>query len=365
VLFADNCFQSQNDRKGLNSIRRGKMVATNEARHVSLLALPNESIGAPIHGLYETLVLVDAVAPDSGAGPLFKVEIVGPRRGIFPSACGLPLEVHRSIDQVEETDIVIMSSMLFEDMEWATGRHPETVAWLKRMHEQGADLCSACAGALLLAETGLLDGRDTTTHWAFADTFRKNFPEVNLHIDEVLLVAGERGEFVMTGAASSWQDLIVYLISRHASPATAQAIGKFMLYSWDSRSQAPFMPFSPPGDHGDSIIRQAQDWLQANHAGEVTIEQMAKQSGLAAITFNRRFKQATGFSPIRYLQRLRVDIARHMLEGSDDPVEQVSWAVGYKDVAAFRRVFKRVTSLSPGAYRRKFRIPHKPLQKAG
>ena len=332
-----------------------------KSKQVSLLALPNESIGAPIHGLYETLVLVDAVAPTDTSRPLFNVEIVGPERGVFPSACGLPLEVHRPIEDVDETDIVIMSSMLFENMEWVTGRHPETVVWLERMHGQGADLCSACAGALLLAETGLLDGLDTTTHWAFAPTFRKNFPQVNLHVDEVLMVGGQRGEFVMTGAASSWQDLIVYLISRHASPAIAQKIGKFMLYSWDCRSQAPFMPFSPPADHGDSVIRQVQDWLQANHARGVSVEQMAEQSGLAATTFNRRFKQATGYSPIQYLQHLRVEKARGLLEGSDVPIEAISWDVGYEEVAAFRRIFKRLTTMSPGDYRRKFRIPERSL----
>jgi transcriptional regulator GlxA family with amidase domain len=334
---------------------------TEQSRRVSLLALPHESIGAPIHGLYETLVLVDAVAPEGDERPLLNVEIVGPKCGIFPSACGLPLEVHRSIEAVDETDIVIMSSMLFENMEWVTGRHPEIVAWLKRMHEKGADLCSACVGALLLAETGLLDGLDTTTHWAFAPTFRMNFPQVNLHIDEVLMVAGQRGEFVMTGAASSWQDLIVYLISRHVSPATAQNIGKFLLYSWDCRSQAPFMPFSPPADHGDSIIRQVQDWLQANHARGVTVEQIADQSGLTPTTFNRRFKQATGYSPIQYLQRVRVERARQLLEISNESIEQIAWEVGYEEVAAFRRVFKRFTTLSPGEYRRKFRIPEQSL----
>ncbi|WP_197030435.1 hypothetical protein [Halomonas sp. BC04] len=118
-------------------------------RRVSLLALPAESTGTPIHGLYETLVLADAVVarPENSVTRLFEVEIVGPQRGIFPSACGLPLEVHRAISEVDDTDIVITASMLFENQAWVTGQHPETVAWLRRMHAQGADLCSACAGA--------------------------------------------------------------------------------------------------------------------------------------------------------------------------------------------------------------------------
>ena len=334
------------------------MASTEFPKHVSLIALPQESIGTPIHGLYETLMLVDGVAHTPDDGPkLFEVEIVGPERGIFPSACGLPLEIHRTPDEVTDTDIVIMASMVVENQEWVTGRHPKIVEWLRRMHRKGADLCSACAGALLLAETGLLHGLESTTHWAFAPTFRSNFPSINLRIEELLVVTGVRGEFVMSGAASSWQDLIVYLISRHASPTAAQAIGKLLLYHWDTRSQTPFMPFAPLTDHGDAVIRQVQDSLQPTQSTGVTVKQLASECGLSPATFNRRFKRATGLSPVQYIQHLRIEAAKHLLERSDTPVDEVSWEVGYQEAAAFRRVFKRITTLSPGEYRRQFQIP--------
>jgi transcriptional regulator GlxA family with amidase domain len=332
-----------------------------EPRRVSLLALP-ESTGTPIHGLFETLVLVDAVASDTteGGARLFDVEIVGPERGVFPSACGLPLEVHRAVRDVDETDIVITASMLFDRQEWITGRHPEIVDWLRRMHATGADLCSACAGALLLAETGLLDGLETTTHWAFAPTFERNFPDTRLRLDELLIVTGQHGEFVMSGAASSWQDLILYLISRHASPAAAQAIGRFLLYHWDDESQAPFVPFAPPLDHGDGVVRRLQDWLQREEALRTSVEELAERSGLARPTFNRRFKRATGYTPVKYLQHLRVEAAKRLLERSASTIDEICLAVGYDEAAAFRRVFKRITQLTPSQYRRKFRIPIRP-----
>jgi transcriptional regulator GlxA family with amidase domain len=328
-------------------------------RRVSLLALPAESTGTPIHGLYETLILADAVVQGSntGAARLFEAQIVGPERGIFPSACGLPLEVHRAFQEVDATDIVISASMLFEDQEWEIGQHPETVAWLRRMHRQGADLCSACAGALLLAETGLLDGLDATTHWAFAPTFQRHFPHIRLRLDELLIVTGKRGEFVMSGAASSWQDLILFLIARHVSPTAAQAIGKFLLYHWDSRSQAPFVPFVPTTDHDDGTVRQLQEWLHSRDARDVSVEEMAERSELPRPTFYRRFKRATGYSPVHYLQHLRIEKAKHLLESTDEPVDEISWQVGYQETAAFRRVFKRITRLSPGEFRRKFRFP--------
>ena len=334
------------------------MATRTRPRHVSLLALP-ESTGTPIHGMYETLVLVDAlVSAEAGSDvKLFEVEIVGPERGVFPSATGLPLEVHRAVDEVADTDMVVMASMLFENQEWVTGRHPETVEWLGQMHGGGADLASACAGALLLAETGLLDGREATTHWAFADTFRRNFPNVGLRLEELLIIGGRKGELVMSGAASSWQDLILFLIARHANPRAAQAIGKFLLYEWNARSQAPFLPFAPVTDHGDAMIRDLQQWLEVEPALPNPMEELSRRCGLPHSTFTRRFKRATGYSPLHYVQRVRVEEAKRLLEHTDRPVEEICWAVGYEEPASFRRLFKRITHLTPGEYRRRFRIP--------
>jgi transcriptional regulator GlxA family with amidase domain len=251
----------------------------------------------------------------------------------------------------------VVASMLFENHEWVTGRHPEVVDWLRRMHGQGADLASACAGALLLAETGLLDGLEATTHWAFAATFRRNFPNVRLRVEELLIVGGRNNELVMSGAASSWQDLILFLISRHASPDAAQEIGKFLLYQWNTRSQAPFIPFAPAFDHGDALIREVQRSLEEDPSTADSVEEMAERCGLPYSSFRRRFRRATGYSPLQYLQHLRIEEAKRLLEQTSRSVDDICWAVGYEQPASFRRLFKRLTSLAPSEYRRKFRAP--------
>lgn len=334
------------------------MQATFETKRVSIMAVPGMSTGTPINGLYETLalgqVLLNGGRADAPA--LFEVEIVGEQAGAFVGACGLPLQVHRGVADVAQTDIVIIPSMFLAAEGWVKGRQPEVVDWLRRQHEGGADLCTACAGALLLAETGLLDGRETTTHWAFADTFRHNFPKVRLRLEELLVVGGPRGEFVMSGAASSWQDLILYVIARHVSPRAAQAVGKFLLFQWNTPSQVPFMPFTPQTDHGDGAIRAVQDYLQTDARLDLSIDELADQAGLARATFNRRFARATGHAPIAYLQRLRVEKAKALLEETGQSIEDIGWEVGYEEAAAFRRIFRKVTRLTPGEYRRKFRL---------
>jgi transcriptional regulator GlxA family with amidase domain len=247
--------------------------------------------------------------------------------------------------------------MMVEDGEWKKGRYPAIVNWLSDMHVQGAMLCSACSGVLLLAETGLLDGREATIHWAYARTFRRNFPNVRLRLEKVLVTAGDRQQFVMSGASASWHDLVLYLVARHVGPVAAQAIAKFMLLQWHVDGQAPYTVFEAPTDHGDAAILDTQRWLNEYFTVAAPVEEMVRRSGLAERSFKRRFKKATDYSPIAYVQHLRIEEAKRRLERTDTPIEEISWAVGYEDPAFFRRLFKRITRITPGAYRRKFRFP--------
>jgi transcriptional regulator GlxA family with amidase domain len=240
---------------------------------------------------------------------------------------------------------------------WKTGRYPEVVQWLREMHSQGATLCSACSGVLLLAEIGLLDGKEATMHWAYAPTFKQNFPQVNLRLEKVLVIAGARHQFVMSGASSSWHDLVLYLVARYVDPTAAQAMSKFFALQWHHDGQAPYLVFDLPIDHEDAIIRDVQVWLSEHFAIAAPIAEMVKQSGIPERSFKRRCSQATGYSPIACVQHLRVEDAKRRLERTNAAIDQISWSVGYEDAASFRRLFKRITGITPGDYRRKFSVP--------
>ncbi len=198
---------------------------------------------------------------------------------------------------------------------------------------------------------------ETAAHWAFAPTFNKNFPHVRLRLDKVLVATGEREELVMSGATATWQDLVLYLIARYVSPAAAQAMAKFMLLQWHADGQAPYVTFMPPTDHGDSTVLRLQEWLGGHYSVANPVEEMVQLSGLPERSVKRRFTHATGYSPIVYVQRLRVEEAKRRLERTDASIDDISWSVGYEDPAFFRRLFKRVTHMTPGDYRRKFRLP--------
>jgi transcriptional regulator GlxA family with amidase domain len=225
------------------------------------------------------------------------------------------------------------------------------------MHGQGALLCSACSGVFLLAETGLFDGQETTVHWGYAEAFAKTFPAVPLRPERVLVVSGEREQLVTSGASMSWHDLVLYLIARHVGAVAAQAVARVFALQWHHDGLAPYIVFHGRTDHGDAAIADAQSWLATHFAVGSPVDEMVRRSRLPERTFKRRFTEATGFAPIDYVQRLRIEDAKRRLERTDAPADEISWQVGYEDAAFFRRLFKRVTGITPGAYRRRFQVP--------
>jgi len=334
-------------------------AAGKKTLHVSLVAIPDAMLSTLV-SIYDVLNGItlfgsfDETVPDENP---FRVEIVAPTQAPIETASGLPVAGQRTIVEIERTDIVIIPSMMVAGGEWVLGRYPELVNWLSAMHNLGALVCSACSGALLLAETGLLDGCEATVHWAYAPTFRRNFPDVRLCAEKALVIAGERQQFVMSGASASWHDLVLYLVARHVGPAAAQAIAKFMLLQWHGDGQAPYAVFVPPMNHVDGVVLDVQHWIVRHFTEAAPVAGMVKRSGLAERSFKRRFKRATGHDPIIYVQHLRVEKAKQLLERTDSPIEEISWNVGYEDPAFFRRLFKRLTGITPGAYRRTFRLP--------
>ncbi|MFL1484088.1 GlxA family transcriptional regulator [Marinobacter sp. LN3S78] len=326
--------------------------------HVSLVAVPG-TLSMPVAGLYEVLNAFPVLASfydDIPEVSPFQVEIVGAEQTTMAAASGLPITIQRAFRDVVSTDIVIVPTMAV-DQNWRPGRHPELVEWLQAMHGTGTVLCSACTGLVILAETGLLDGQRATTHWAIEPVVRACFPEVELCLNEVLLTAGQQEELVMSGGGASWQDLVLYLIGRFVSPGASRAMAKFEMLEQHAEGQAPYLPFLPPVQHGDSLIRAAQHWLETHFTDAGPVAGMAAIANLSPRSLERRFRRATGYSPIDYVQRVRIEEAKRRLEQTDAAIDQIGWDVGYQDPAAFRRLFKRIARVTPGAYRRKFAVP--------
>ena len=326
--------------------------------HVTLIATPETQV-APLSGLYEALTafpLLRSFESDLPEHP-FEVQVAAPGPLDTVGADQFRFQASCACDDIVRTDVAIVPLMAVDGPDWVPGRHPQVVDWLRRQHAQGALLCSVCTGALLLGETGLLDGREATIHWAFAETFRRTYPEVSLRPEEVLITAGDQDDIVMTGGVMSWHDLALHLVTRFVGPSAARALARMLMLERHRAGQAPYIEFTPNLDHDDGLVSTSQAWLEDNLAVANPVEELCARSGVTRRTLERRFRTATGYSPIAYVQQLRIREARRLLERTTIPVEQVGFTVGYQNIAYFRRLFSRTTRLGPGAYRRKFGRP--------
>ena len=324
---------------------------------VCIVALPDAAIST-LAGIYDVMNGTHTMGIASpGAGPPFTVEIVGEQVGPLRLASGVPIDVQHAIDDIATCDILIVPSILLGQDEWQVGRYPRLVDWIRRMHEVGARLCSACSGIFLLAETGLFDRMDATVHFGYANRFAACYPDVPIHPERVLVVSGLREDLFSSGASSTCHDMVLYLIAHHVGATVAQDVARMFALQWHQDGLTPYMIFEGRNDHGDAEIQNAQEWLATNFSIANPVEEMVKRSKLAERTFKRRFAEGTGLAPLAYVQRLRIEDAKRRLERTGSPVDEISWRVGYEDAAFFRRLFKRTTGMTPGAYRRRFQIP--------
>ncbi|MDZ5696095.1 GlxA family transcriptional regulator [Chelativorans sp. M5D2P16] len=229
--------------------------------------------------------------------------------------------------------------------------------WMMDHHGKGAILCSVCAGAFVLAETGLFEGREVTTHWAFADALSSRFPEVNVNADRIIV---DDGDIITAGGILAWTDLGLTLVQRLLGASAMLHTARFLLIDPPRQAQRPYSSFIPKLDHGDAAIRSVQHWLQTHATAEWSVTTLADRAGLEERTFLRRFKAATGLRPTEYVQQIRIAKAREALELTRRPIELIAWEIGYGDPSAFRKLFNRITGLPPAEYRRRFGVALHP-----
>jgi len=224
---------------------------------------------------------------------------------------------------------------------------------LRRQHARGTLIATYCTGAFLLAEAGLLDGRVATTHWAKAASFRARYPEVALRASDVLT---EQDGILCSGAVTSYHNLALRLVAKLATPKLAAATAKVMLIDVNRRSQDPFVQFDRMDtlEHDDALVARAQRWMERHLREPFSVARLSAHLSVSERTINRRFKLALGTPPLKYLQTLRVEVAKRLLEEKRLDLDAVCERIGYTDIGGFRQLFKRVTGVSPGEYRRRF-----------
>lgn len=324
---------------------------------IALLVAP-ETSASVLYGLYDVLTTVGPMWPDmTAAAPgdeLLEVVIVAASGDPFRCFGGIVVEPHAAIAEVERVDAAVVCDMYTPVGTPPRGRYPAEIAWLRRMHEQGALVASVCSGSILLAEAGLLDGRTCAGHWAYRDLFVDAYPRVAFRPGAIIDLASEPQGLVTAGGVTSWQELALHLIGRFCGPEHAARTAKVYLMGGHEHGQLPFAAMSRRIRVDDRTIAAVLDWIDEHLATTDPVSAMATRSGLTPRTFARRFASVTGRTPLEYVHGIRVERARELLEVETIAVDEVGHAVGYEDPTFFRRLFKRTTGMTPAAYRRKY-----------
>lgn len=323
-------------------------------------------LGAAEAGASGTFVILDTLASVGRDWQLLHNEPLGPPCFAprllsldgrpYREPNGILIEPQGALADCPAPDIVIIPELILRRTEPLPNSFGPIADWLVAAYARGAIVASVCSGSLLLAQTGLLDGEDATTHWGYFDVMARRFPRVTLRKERILVPAGPGHRLITAGGASSWNDLLLYLIGRFGGPEEARRVAKVFLLEPHNDGQLPFAGLTARCKHDDQLVGAAQVWLADNYADPAPVATMAARSGLTERGFLRRFRQATGLSPMEYVQTLRIEEAKQLLEASDMRLDDIAAEVGYVEPASFRRLFRRMVGLSPSQYRRR-RLP--------
>lgn len=285
-----------------------------------------------------------------GKKPIFNVEYVGLNEYVPANNGEYTIKTDRLLKDVTHTDLLIIPPT-FGDTLKGIEANAEAIPYFKKLHQNGSSLASLCIGAFLLAETGLLDGKKCSTHWAHITEFKERYPQIEVEDGAVIT---EHDNIYSSGGASSLWNLILYLVEKYSDRETAVMISKYFALDIGRDSQSQFAIFKGQKNHGDADIQKVQDYIEKNYEDKITVEELASQANMGRRTFERRFKDATTNTPVEYIQRVRIEAAKKFFEASRKNVTEVMYGVGYTDTKAFRDIFRKITGLTPIEYRNKF-----------
>jgi transcriptional regulator GlxA family with amidase domain len=320
-------------------------------KHLTILVPRGEGNNlSSIVGAYKIFSRANEFWMKSGRKEVFKIQLAGisKKTEFYDGLFSVKPQVH--ISDIRRTDLIVIPS-LNHNYEKSVKNNKSIIEWIEKQHRQGAEVASICTGAFLLASSGLLNGKTCSTHWSAADHLRKQFPDVNVRMDKLIT---DEGGIYTNGGAYSFLNLIIYLIEKFYDRQTAIYCSKVFQIEMDRQSQLSFIIFKGQKQHGDEVVKKAQEYIEKNAREKISISHLSSKLAMGRRNFDRRFIKATGDTPLEYSQRVRIELAKRFFEMSPKTISEVMYDVGYSDAKAFRDVFRKITGLSPLEYRSKY-----------
>ncbi|MGC4102126.1 GlxA family transcriptional regulator [Ferruginibacter sp.] len=318
-------------------------------KHVSIL-VPESSVIEAIADPRYMFTAVNQFLESAGKPALFNVQLVAVKPEVKLDGSLFSVHADVLLKDVKKTDLVFIPA-LSGDIKKALELNKELVPWIVDQYNRGAEVASLCLGAFLFASTGLLNGKQCSTHWLFANDFRTMFPQVEL-VDGSIIT--EENGLYSSGGANSYWNLLLYLVEKYTNRDIAILASKFFAIEIDRNSQNAFMMFQGQKEHEDAEIKKAQEFIEGNFSDKITVDQLADQFAIGRRSFERRFKKATNNTVVEYMQRVKIEAAKRSFESSRKNINEVMFDVGYTDTKAFRTIFKKITGLTPIEYRNRY-----------
>jgi transcriptional regulator GlxA family with amidase domain len=322
------------------------MPATNSTRqHTVAVAVTD---GAPIFEL-AVICEVFGIQRIDLVDPWYEFRLCAAEPGPIRIAAGLTLETPYGLDELVSADTVIISAMP-EPVRLSPP--PPLIKAIREAHARGARIASICSGVYAVASAGLLDGRRATTHWMYANELARRFPAVKVDPD-VLYV--DDGEILTSAGTGAGIDLCLHMVALDFGAAVANTVARRMVvppHRDGGQAQYVQTPITATGAAGFGHVL---DWAREHLYRPLTVADLADRAMLSQRTFVRRFAEATGMSPLRWLTAERIRLAQELLESTDEPVEWIARRTGFGTAPNLRQHFRRVMSVSPQTYRRVFR----------
>ncbi|MBC9797835.1 GlxA family transcriptional regulator [Sinomicrobium weinanense] len=318
-------------------------------KKISLLVYEDAVLSA-LSGAVDIFIGTNRFMEASGNPGPFKLELVSEKAKNIQLFAPARFICHRTLAEVKQTDLIVVPAFN-GDAGAVLEKNRGLVNWISTMREKGAEVASLCFGSYFLAEAGLLSGKPCTSHWLAIPDMRQRYQDIDLMPD--MVITDQEGVYTSGGAFSSL-NLILYLVEKFCGRETGVQVSKMFSIDMDRVNQAHFSVFQGQHQHDDKEVLGAQKYIEKNYYTPISIEEIAERANMSKRNFIRRFKNATQNTPLEYLQRVKIEAAKKALEKSAESINSVIYDVGYNDLKTFRKVFKRVTGLTPQDYRRKY-----------
>ncbi len=287
---------------------------------------------------------------DLEVNPRFKVQIASLGGVDIRASNRLVIQAHCDISAVTSCDLLLIPT-IGDSIDKVLIQNTDLLPHLQRLAATQADIASNCSGAFFLAAAGLLDGKAATTHWGYASKFKQDYPLVDLQENQFVT---QSDNIFCAAGGSAFYDLALLLIERYCGREVSTQVAKTQIIDSKRGSQSSYTNVTLHKPHSDTLIKQVQEFIENNFEQSLQVSELAAMVNVTPRTLNRRFQSCVAMRPVEYIQAVRIEQAKRLLESGEVTIKSLAYQVGYSDISSFTRLFKRATELTPKEYRDKF-----------